>query len=94
MCMRLRGFLFSALVIAVAAIDGPHAGSYPPPASPYAEVVSRSPATAAPAADDANPWGVENSRPGAGARRLGLTKVFSLPSGSGRIVPPPVVRSR
>jgi hypothetical protein len=55
MCMRLRGLLFSALVIAVAANDGSHAGGYPSPGSPYAAVVSRSPATAAPPADDAGP---------------------------------------
>jgi membrane-bound lytic murein transglycosylase A len=55
MCMRLPGLLFSALVIAVAATDGGHAGGYPSSASPYAAIVSRSPATAASAADVAGP---------------------------------------
>jgi len=55
MCVRLRGLLLSALVIAVTATDGAHARHYPPPASPHAAVVSRSPAPATPAADDASP---------------------------------------
>ena len=55
MCMRLRGLLFSALVVAIAATDGAHARRYLPPASPHAAVVSRSPAPATPAADDASP---------------------------------------
>src|ERR1700676_14475 len=55
MCMRLRGLLLSALVIAVAATDGAHARRYPPPAPPYTRVFSRSIAPAAPAADDASP---------------------------------------
>src|SRR5215813_1198298 len=55
MCMRLRALLFSALVIAVAAAEGAHARRYSPPASPHAAVVYRSPAPAAPAADDAIP---------------------------------------
>jgi hypothetical protein len=60
MCMRLRGLLLSALVIAVTATDGAHARHYPPPALPHAAVVSRSPAPsspvpASPAADDASP---------------------------------------
>ena len=55
MCMRLPGLLFSALMISVAATDVAHARRYPPPVSPHAAVVSRSPAPVAPAPDDASP---------------------------------------
>jgi hypothetical protein len=71
MCMRLRGLLLSALVIAVTATDGAHARHYPPPTAFYAAVVSRSLAPRLPPRIE--PWAAENSRRGAGASRLGAS---------------------